>query len=181
MPSSSANRRDDADPVLEVLPHLLFGILAAVGQRHRLRLLIVEGRGDRVVTYLLRRGAPYPGRHPVVAEDRDARPGDVADCVDHVLDLLVAFGPAQHDVVVEANGHVLDGRELWPVLLDVQAQADQIAELPSPSVAGKAQCIKEHIGGAELGAETQVLRRGILELAETRSHMCSSERGLVSI
>ena len=41
------DRRDDADPVFEVGPHLVFGVHAVVRQRHLLGQRVVEGGSHR--------------------------------------------------------------------------------------------------------------------------------------
>ena len=108
--------RDDLDPVFKVRPHLLFGVDAVMGERHRLGVLIIERRRHEPGPNPLRRRPPDVRGHPVVAKDRNAGPRHVADRVDHVLDLLVTARTVEHDVVVERRGTFSMALELQPEL-----------------------------------------------------------------
>ncbi len=83
----------------------------------------------------MERCAPDVRRHPVIAENWDPRPRNAADGVNHVLDLLVTFRAAQHDVIVERRWHVLQRLQMQTVRLHLHAKFQQIGELP-PLVAG---------------------------------------------
>ena len=95
------HRHDGLEEVLEVLPQLLLGHDAVLGQRGVLHQLVVEAGGQRAAARRHGgRGAhPVEDRHPLVAPARDAQRAHVADQLDGGLDLLVAAGQAQLGLV----------------------------------------------------------------------------------
>ena len=103
-----SNRRDDLDPVLEVLPHLFVGVFPIVRERYFAGLFVVERRGDCTTSDGDRRGAPDHRRHPVVAKDWNSGAAHVLDSDDHLFDLLVALRPIDHDVVIKLDRNVFD-------------------------------------------------------------------------
>ena len=164
------DRRDDLDPVFQVLPHLLFRVLTVVGLRHLLRDLVVERRRHCARADAHVRRPPHSRGHPVVPEDRNPGPGHVPDGEDHVLDLLVPPRAAQHDVVIELRRHVLDGFQVQAVLFYRKAQLDQVLQLPPAPDRGHGSVADYHVGRAELRRERKELRRRPVDASETDSH-----------
>ena len=96
-------------------------------------------------------------RHPVVAEDRNARGTDVANRLDHVLDLLLPVRPAEHDVQVEVRRHVLQSHQLQAFALYLQPQLHEVVDSPLASSIGQLRRIEQHVLNAVLGGEPQIL------------------------
>ena len=170
------NGDDRLDEVLVVRPHLV----GAVDPAMRVRRIGMKGHvkcgnprpaASDLEGCPLR--APHAAWHPVVAEDRDARPPDVPDGGLVVLDLPVALGCAEHRTFIEVLGGVLQSFEPQAVTLDVLAQAHEVFVLPA-MFPRQAWRVQENTGTPELLGEHHLLVGRLIELPDRDPHVIAT-------
>gem|GEM_PF-7074694 len=143
-------RRNDLDPVLKVLPHLLVRVNTAMCKRHLVSFFVVECCRHSTTTNQFRRRTPNHRRHPVIAKYGNTCPSNVSYCRDHVVELLVTSRPVKHDVVIEFNRHIFKGRNLHPVVLDIPAKIYQVVQRPGPVNRGQMFSAGDNINNTQL-------------------------------
>ena len=165
------HRSDYPNPILKPLPHLLFGMRAAVCIRHLQGFIVVKRCGNCPAAYDLRLGPPDMRRHPVVAEDRYPSLADVAHGLDHVVNLPLTIRTAEHDVKIEMRRHVLQRCQAQTVALDHQPQLDEVVDCPFPAGIWQGWSVEQHVRGTVLRRESEILRAWCAELTESWTHL----------
>jgi hypothetical protein len=165
-----AHRQHAVQVPVVVRPQLVFRVDAVVRELGLLRLLDVECRRCGAPTdQRVHGGAPDAVRHEVVAEHRDAGAAHVAHRRVHVLKLLLPPWEPQHDLVVEADGDVLQADQPQPRLFRSLAEGEQVLVLPA-LFAGKCGRVEQHVVAAALLDEQELLVRELPELPESDAH-----------
>ena len=116
-------------------------------------------------------GPPDVGWHEVMAEHRDHGPGHVADRRPIVLELLLAPGLAQQDLVPVSEGHVLDALDDQAGGLAALAKVRQFVQLPVTGAAGEVGWrVELDAGQAELLGESGDRLVEPLDVPEGQAH-----------
>ena len=99
------------------------------------------------------------------AEDRNADTPECAQDVPVILDLLVAPRQAEHGLVVEMRGHVLDRLEHEPMRARALDEVAQVLLLPA-RFARQFRRVQLDPADADLRGEAQLLLRELVELPD---------------
>ncbi len=153
---------DRLQEVFEVVPHPLRRHLAVVSEGVVLDEVVVEGRLLRAAASGCALGganavAGDRWRTKVVADRGYARGPHVAEARAKIVDLLVASGQAQLDLVRPVPWHVLDSEQPESGALEALPEHDELKELEVAIVRRHAGIPADGVGRPKLRAERQLL------------------------
>ena len=171
-PGFLGDRHDLFEEVLQVVPELLLGDDAGLGQGGVLHQLVVEAddHGAAAPGGGHRRAGPVEHRHPLRAPDRNAEPAHVADQLAGVLDLLVPVRQAELGLV-----------ERWAGLDDVEGEAAVVERRLHPHEVGIAPgpLLGVNVGGVPWDGEAadHVVDAALLDHPPERGRVIGKDFG----